>query len=69
MKFLNVAWINYCKSKKSQQVALDDFDLKGSFERNSQWLLSLRVFFTLKPIPASDHCCLFPKFEQEFDRI
>ena len=35
MKFLNIAWINYCKSKKSQQVALDDLDLKGSFEWNS----------------------------------
>ena len=35
MKFLNVVWINYCKSRKGQQVALDDLDLKGSFEWNS----------------------------------
>ena len=69
MKCLNVAGINCCESKKSQKVTLHDSDLKRGFEWNYQWLISLTIFFTLKPIPASGYCGSLPKFEHEFDRI
>ena len=69
MKFLHLTGINCCKSKKSEKVTLHDLDLKGSFESNPLWLLSLTIFFTLKPFPASGYCRLLPKFEQEFNRI
>ena len=35
----------------------------------SESLLSLTIFFNLKPIPVSDYYQLLPKFEQEFNRI
>ena len=33
MKFLNVAGINCCESKKSQQVTLNDLDVKGTVHK------------------------------------
>ena len=66
MKFLNITGINCCESKKSKKVTLHNLDLKGIFEWNPQWLLSLTVFLKF---PASGYSQLLPKFEQELDRI
>ena len=66
MKCLNVAGINCCESKKSHFMIRIS---KEGFEWNYQWLISLTIFFTLKPIPASGYCGSLRKFEHEFDRI
>ena len=69
IKFFNVAGINCCESKKSQKVTLHGLHLKGSFEWNPQWYLSLTIFLNSKPVPASGYCQLLPKSDQEFERM
>ena len=69
IKFLIVAGINCCESKrvkKLHQKVTIWIPREVLSETHNEF--SLTIFFTVKPIPVSAYCRLLPKFEQEFDR-